>query len=94
MNDLSIFDKIQQFLSNNPTAFGALIALMGLLLFLGSVFDWNWIFGDVSRVTYSVRKIDGLINLFGRKTARIIFGTVSFFVFLAGLLVIWLSWEK
>ncbi|MDR2204810.1 MAG: immunity 17 family protein [Flavobacteriaceae bacterium] len=93
MNNPSIFDKIQQFLSNNPTAFGALIALMGLLLFLGSVFDWNWIFGDVSRTTYSLTKLDGWVNLFGRKTARIIFGTVSFFVFLVGVLVIWLSWK-
>jgi len=94
MDSSSIFDKIQQFLSNNPIAFGALIALIGLFLFFGSVFNWNWIFSDVIRATYSVRKIDGLINLFGRKTARIIFGAFSLFLFLIGLLVIWLSLKK
>jgi hypothetical protein len=91
MDNSAIFDKIQQFFANSPTAFGALIAFIGLFLFWGSVFDWNWIFGDVSRTTYSARKIDGLINLFGRKAARIIFGAFSFFIFLVGVLVIWLS---
>jgi len=85
MNDL------QKFFSDHPVAIGIVVALLGLFLFLGSVFDWNWIFGDVNKWNYDPGKIDGLVNLFGRKTARIIFGAFSVFIFLAGIFVIGLS---
>ena len=88
MNDL------QKFFADHPAAIGLLVALVGLFLFLGSVFDWNWIFGDVNRYNYNPGKIDGLVNLFGRKTARMIFGAFSVFVFFAGIVVIWLSFKK
>ena len=78
----------------NPIFIGVMIALIGLVLFLGSVFDWNWLYGDVSPATYSIGKLDGLINIFGRKTARILFGAFSFFIFLVGVLVIWLNLKK
>ena len=87
-------EKIQQFFTNNPIAIGVLIVLTGLFLFLGAVFDWNWMFGNVSKVNYDEGKIDGLVNLFGRKAARVIFGAFSFFVFLLGIFVIWLSLKK
>ena len=87
----NFWDNAANFLKNHPVAIGVLIALIGLFLFFGSVFNCNWLFGNISAVNYSTGKIDGLVNLFGQKTARIIFGAVSFFVFIAGITVIWLS---
>ena len=84
-------EKIQQYLSDNPAAYGTFLILLGLFLLLGAVFDWNWIFGDVSPVNYSFRKIDGIINFFGRKTARVLFGIVSVAIMLGGILWIYAS---
>jgi len=85
------FDEITNYVKSRPALIGVFIALVGLFLLLGSIFNWNWIFGDVSPATYSLRKIDGLINLFGRKTARVIFGAISSVIILLGVLIIWLS---
>jgi len=88
------FDNIANYLKSHPVGIGIFISLVGLFLLLASVFDWNWIFGDVSSVNYSMRKIDGLVNLFGRKASRIIFGIIAFLIFLSGIMVIWLSLKQ
>jgi len=87
-------DNIQQFLKDNPVIYGIFLILLGLFLLLGAVFDWNWLFGNVSRTNYNARKIDGLVNLFGRKTARVVFGALCFLMILGGVLIIWLSLKK
>ena len=87
-------ENVQQYLSDNPVIYGIFLFLLGLFLLLGAVFDWNWIFGNVSRINYDFGKIDGLVNFFGRKAARFIFGAVCVFIMLSGVLVIWLSLKK
>jgi preprotein translocase subunit SecF len=87
-------DNLTKFFTEHPAAIGIFIALLGLLFLLASIFDWNWIFGDVSAATYDTGKLDGLINLFGRKTARIIFGAIGAIVFLSGILAAWSALEK
>jgi hypothetical protein len=59
---------------------------MGAGGLLAAIFDWDWVFGNVSGVTYNLKKVDGWVNFFGRKIARIIFGVSSFFTILAGIL--------
>ncbi len=67
--------------------YGDLIMIgCGLLILIGAFRDWDWIFGDVSTATYRLDKLDGIINIFGRKTGgiaagagaalMIVFGTV------------------
>jgi len=85
------FDNAANYFKSHPALIGVFVALVGLFLLLGSIFNWNWIFGDVSSTTYSIGKLDGLINLFGRKTARVIFGAISSVIILLGVLIIWLS---
>jgi predicted transporter len=60
-------ENIQQFLSDNPVIYGFFLFLLGLLFLLGAIFDWNWIYGNVSPVNYNLEKIDGIVNFFGRK---------------------------
>ena len=78
--------KLKLFFSENPFIWGILIALLGLFFLLAAIYNWNIIFGDVSRVTYDLRKIDGIINMFGKKTARIFVGAFGI-LFIAGGLV-------
>ena len=82
-----MIDKLKIFLSLNPHYIGLFIALVGVVLLIAAIKDANWLFGDVSGVTYSLKKIDGWVNLFGRKTARIIAGVFDVIMILAGLLV-------
>ena len=85
-------DDIANFLKNSPVAIGLVVVLIGLFLFLGSVFNWNWIFGDISSVNYNPGKIDGLVNIFGRTTARVILGALSLFIFITGAVILWYCW--
>jgi hypothetical protein len=87
-------EKIQQYLSENPALWGILVIVLGALLMLASIFDWDWLFGQTNPYTYNARKIDGLINLFGRKTARIVFGAISFLIIMAGFIWIWFGLYK
>ena len=86
-------ETIQQFLKDNPVVYGIFLILLGLFLLSGAIFDWNWLFGNVSPTNYNANKIDGLVNLFGRKTARVVFGALCLFVILGGILMVWLNWR-
>lgn len=68
-------------IKSQPSVIGILIVVVGLLLFLGSIFKWDFISS----------KIGGLVNFFRRKTIRVIFGIVCVFIMLVGIFVIWLS---
>ena len=87
-------EKIQQFFSDNPVWGGVFIAAIGLFILFASIFDWEWIFGNVNRATYSLNKIDGIVNFLGRKTARVIAGFTGVIVILAGILWIWIYMKK
>ncbi|MDR2905120.1 MAG: immunity 17 family protein [Helicobacteraceae bacterium] len=78
-------EQIKEFLAANPHYFGLLFVIIGVGGLLASIFDWSWIFGDVSGIAYNLKKIDGWVNMFGRKTARILFGILSSFVILGGI---------
>lgn len=79
-------EKIKELLTENPSLLGLVFAVVGVAGLLGAIFNWKWLFKDVSGVTYSLKKIDGWINIFGVKTARIVFGIGSVTVILTGLL--------
>ena len=67
-------DNIKIYISLHPELFGILFLLIGIVIFISALLDANWLFGNVSSVTYSLKKIDGWVNMFGRKTARIVAG--------------------
>lgn len=89
MSEPGIFDDINDFLSVHPYYFGIFFALIGIGLLLSAVYDANWLFGDVNRTTYNMKRIDGWVNFFGRKTARIITGISSIIVILGGIFWFW-----
>lgn len=79
-------DKIDNFFRENPHVFGLLFAVFGLVMLIMAITGAKWLFKkDVSGVTYSLKKIDGWINMFGVKTARIVVGIVSLVIIAAGL---------
>jgi hypothetical protein len=77
-------DKLKSFLAGNPHYLGLFFALFGIAGLICAVTDSNWLFGDVSKVTYNLKKIDGWVNFFGRKTARFISGIISVIIILSG----------
>ena len=84
-----MIDKIKDFLSLNPHYIGLFIVLVGAAGLIAAITDANWLFGDVNTTTYNLKKIDGWVNMFGRKTARIISGVFSVVVILAGFFWFW-----
>lgn len=82
--------KIQQYLSEHPAWAGLLFIVFGIVFLLGSVFDWNWVFGDINSNNFNLWKVDGLVNFFGRKTARIIFGFFSLLAIISGIVWTWI----
>ena len=86
-------EQIKQYfaetLTENPHYFGFFIVFVGVLVLLAAIFDWNWLFGNVNTLDYNMKKIDGWVNIFGRKTARIISGVFSVLVILCGLFWFW-----
>ncbi len=78
-------DKLKPFLTENPHYLGLFFALLGIIGLVCAIMDVNWLFGDVNTVTYNLKKIDGWVNFFGRKPARIIAGAFSCVIILAGL---------
>ncbi|MCD7963595.1 MAG: immunity 17 family protein [Rikenellaceae bacterium] len=85
-------DSFREFLINNPHYFGLLFVLIGSTTLLASIYDAEWLFGNVSSNTYNLKKIDGLVNRFGRKRARIIYGIFSVSVIISGL--VWFTIYK
>ena len=84
-------ERIKQFFTDNPRFFGLFIVFVGVGGLVCAIIDVDWLYGDVNRTTYNLTKIDGWVNFFGRKTARILSGILSVVVILSGLLWFWLG---
>ena len=87
-------EKIQQFLALHPEWAGVLMISIGVLLLCASIFDWNWIFGNVSATNYNLWKVDGIVNVFGRKTARFVLAILSLAVIAGGITWVLIYWKK
>lgn len=87
-------DKTKMFLTENPHYLGLFFALIGIVCLIAAVVDANWLFGDVNTTTYNLKKIDGWVNFFGRKPARVISGVFSTVVILSGLFWFFMGLKK
>ena len=84
-------EKIKTFIEENPGIFGLFFIALGIAGLLAAIFNWSWLFKkDVSGVTHSLRKIDGWINMFGVKAARIFVGVSSVGLIAAGVVWFWI----
>ena len=82
-------DRIKNYISDHPEVFGIFFILVGVGLLIAAWMDANWLFGDVNSNTYSLKKLDGWVNMFGRKTARVVAGIMSIIIVLAGVVWFW-----
>ncbi|GAB6121219.1 immunity 17 family protein [Dysgonomonas termitidis] len=78
-------DTIQDYYDQHPVILPLFCIAIGIFLLLACIFDWNWIFGDVNTTTYNLKKIDGLVNMFGRKTARFLTAISAVFLIVLGI---------
>ena len=74
--------------------YGIFLIMLGVFLLLGAIFDWHWIFGNISPVNYDLGKVDGLVNFFGRKTARVVLAILSISVMAGGVVWIYIHLKK
>lgn len=86
LNKITSF--IQLYIIDNKAWGGLFFILIGILFLIGAIKDWNWIFGNVSPTTYNLRKLDGIINMFGRKTGRVFAGIGGVLIIICG--IVWL----
>ena len=84
-----MLEKLKIILTKNPHYFGIFIVFVGVLVLLSAITDANWLFGNVNTTDYNLEKIDGWVNFFGRKTARVISGVFSVVVILGGIFWFW-----
>jgi len=82
-------EKAKSFLTANPHFLGIFFAFAGVVVLISAIIDANWLFGDVNTTTYNLEKIDGWVNFFGRKPARIIAGVFAVLTILGGLFWFW-----
>jgi hypothetical protein len=80
-----MIESVKTFFTDNPHFLGIFFALVGVVCLISAIKDANWLFGNVSGLDYNLKKIDGWVNFFGRKTARIIAGFFSVLAILAGI---------
>ena len=82
---------LEELLTKNPQYFGLLVVIVGVVMLISAIKGAKWLFeDDVSAVTYNMKKIDGLINMFGKKVARIIVGIGSVVAIIAGIVWFWI----
>ena len=79
-------EKLENILTENPHYLGLAFAAFGVFMLVSAIMGVKWLFEkDVSKVTYSLKKIDGWINMFGVKTARIVVGATALLTIAAGM---------
>lgn len=73
-------EKLEDFFQNNPHYFGLILLLAGLVLLIGVIKDWSWIFQGDGRVF----NIEWFSTTFGRKGARVVMGILAVVLVLLG----------
>ncbi|MDR2953626.1 MAG: immunity 17 family protein [Prevotella sp.] len=88
-----IRETLEEWVKEYPVILPLFCIVLGILLLLACILDWNWIFGDISGSNYDPRKIDGLVNMFGRKTARFLVSILSIFLIVIGVLTFMILYD-
>ncbi len=79
----NIFDQVREFFTHHPLYFGIFLVIIGIGLLLTAIYDGEWLFGNTR--LYNLQKVDGWVNFFGRKTARIFVGIMAFVLMASGI---------
>lgn len=78
-------DNISDYFQANPGLFGYVIILLGILLIIGGIRSWNWLFEMGDSKMFSLYWYE---SRFGRKTARVVCGITG--VVLIGIGIAWI----
>lgn len=80
---INIFEQMRLFVADHPIFYGIIYLVFGILFLLSAIYDVDFIFRNTG--SYNLKKIEGWVNMFGRKTARIIVGSAGAFVILISI---------
>jgi uncharacterized membrane protein len=83
-------EYIQKYFQENPQYFGIVLILFGIIVFISTLFTAKWLFNNTAN-TYTLKKMDGWINIFGKKAGRIVGFIISILLIIAGIIyfVLW-----
>jgi hypothetical protein len=67
-----------------------MLILFGIIVFFAVLFNAKWVF-DNSQYTYNLKKLDGWINIFGKKVGKIVAFIISILLIVSGVIcfVLW-----
>jgi hypothetical protein len=78
-------DYLQKYFQENPYFFGIVLIIVGIIVFISVKIDARWLMGDNTN-TYNLKKLDGWINVFGKRTGKIIGYIISVMLIVAGII--------
>jgi flagellar biosynthesis protein FlhB len=78
---------IQKYFQRNPRYFGVILIIFGIIAFVSTLFNAKWLFTNTSN-TYNLKKMDGWINIFGKKAGRVAGFIISIMIIIAGIMYI------
>ncbi|KAF2514695.1 Imm17 family immunity protein [Flavobacterium foetidum] len=86
MNKIEVLlSNVDAYFKEHPSHFGWLFIVLGIVLFIGSLKRWNWVYEDKPGTIWGTQWI---IETFGFKTAQVL--KILFSLLFIGLGIIWL----
>jgi hypothetical protein len=86
-----VLEKVRVYFEENPAYFGFVLIGLGIIGLIASIKGSKWLFEtDVSGSAYNLDKLDGWINVFGKKTAHVVAGIASVLLIICGIVWFWL----
>jgi hypothetical protein len=78
-------ENMQNYFHENPRYFGIVLILFGIIVFFTVLFNVKWLFNN-SQYTYNLKKLDGWINIFGKKVGKIVTFIISILLIVFGFI--------
>jgi uncharacterized membrane protein len=80
-------ENIQKYFQENPRIFSIVLIIFGLIIFIANKLNTKWFF-ETNKNTYNLNKLDGWINIFGKRAGKIIGYIMSIGIIIAGIVFI------
>ncbi|MDR1974446.1 MAG: hypothetical protein LBQ31_07205 [Bacteroidales bacterium] len=80
-------ENIQKYFQENPRIFGIVLIIFGLIIFITNKLNAK-LFFETNKNTYNLNKLDGWINIFGKRVGKIIGYIMSIGIIISGIVFI------
>ena len=81
-NEHDLIDQVREYFQANPSRFGLILVLVGVILLWGTLRKWKWIFEGQAHRLFNIERIRGQ---FGDRVAQYVYGLFAIAVIILGL---------